>query len=309
MSVAPRLPDLSGRTILVTGANGGFGFWTSAQLAAAGARVLLACRSAGRGDAAARTLRARVPGADVDVVSLDLASLASVDACVAAVREDLDAIVANAGLTPAGGRARHRRTTIDGFEELMGTNALGHFALVAGLAPRLRAGGRVVMLGSLAHRFSPLDLGDLAGERRMPALVRYGRSKTACMVIAAELDRRWRAAGSDRVALAAHPGYSVDALTPPQDPAHHPHGLDAARRRLSRAGRVLVQGKDAGAWPVAHAAAADGVTGGAFWGPCGPLELTGAPAPAFVAEHARSRAAAEQLWSAAEDATGIRFRP
>ncbi len=117
MSVAPRLPDLSGRTILVTGANGGIGFWTSAQLAAAGARVLLACRSAGRGDAAARTLRARVPGADVDVVSLDLASLASVDACVAAVREDLDAIVANAGLTPAGGRARHRRTTIDGFED------------------------------------------------------------------------------------------------------------------------------------------------------------------------------------------------
>ncbi len=143
----------------------------------------------------------------------------------------------------------------------------------------------------------------------MPALVRYGRSKTACMVIAAELDRRWRAAGSDRVALAAHPGSSVDALTPPQDPAHHPHGLDAARRRLSRAGRVLVQGKDAGAWPVAHAAAADGVTGGAFWGPCGPLELTGAPAPAFVAEHARSRAVAEQLWAAAEDATGIRFRP
>ncbi|RIJ58526.1 short-chain dehydrogenase, partial [Clavibacter lycopersici] len=69
------------------------------------------------------------------------------------------------------------------------------------------------------------------------------------------------------------------------------------------------QGKDAGAWPVAHAAAADGITGGAFWGPGGPLELKGAPAPASVAEHARSRAVAEQLWAAAEDATGIRFRP
>ncbi|OUE18339.1 Fatty acyl-CoA reductase [Clavibacter michiganensis] len=309
MSAAPRLPDLAGRTVLVTGANGGIGFWTSAQLATAGARVLLACRSAGRGDAAARALVTRVPGADVEVVSLDLASLASVDACVSAVREDLDAIVANAGLTPAGGRARHRRTTVDGFEELMGTNALGHFALVAGLAPRLRAGGRVVMLGSLAHRFSPLDLGDLAGERRMPALVRYGRSKTACMMIAAELDRRWRAAGSDRIALSAHPGYAVDALTPPQDPAERPRGVPAARRRIARAGSALVQGKDAGAWPVAHAAAADGIRGGAFWGPGGPLELKGAPAPAFVAEHARSEAVAEQLWSAAEDATGIRFRP
>ncbi|MDQ0743237.1 NAD(P)-dependent dehydrogenase (short-subunit alcohol dehydrogenase family) [Clavibacter sp. B3I6] len=309
MSASPVLPDLAGRTILVTGANGGIGFWTSAQLAGAGARVLLACRSAERGDAAARAIRARVPGADVDVVALDLARLASVDACVAAVREDLDAIVANAGLTPAGGRAWRRRTTVDGFEELMGTNALGHFALVAGLAPRLRTGGRVVMLGSLAHRFSPLDLGDLAGERRMPALVRYGRSKTACMMIAAELDRRWRAAGSDRVALSAHPGYSVDALTPPQDPAARPEGVAAARRRIAGAGRVLVQGKDAGAWPVAHAAAADGVTGGAFWGPGGPLELKGPPAPAFVAEHARSRAVAAQLWSAAEDATGIRFRP
>ncbi|MBF4624123.1 SDR family NAD(P)-dependent oxidoreductase [Clavibacter sp. VKM Ac-2872] len=309
MSDAPRLPDLAGRTILVTGANGGVGFWTSAQLAAAGARVLLACRSAERGDTAARAIGARVPGAEVDVVSLDLASLASVEACVAAVRDDLDAIVANAGITPAGGRARHRRTTVDGFEEMMGTNALGHFALVAGLAPRLRAGGRVVMLGSLAHRFSPLDLGDLAGERRMPALVRYGRSKTACMTIAVELDRRWRAAGSDRVALSAHPGYAVDALTPPQDPARRPHGIAAARRRIAAAGRVLVQGKDAGAWPVAHAAAADGVAGGSFWGPVGPLELKGAPAPAFVAEHARSHAVAEQLWAAAEDATGIRFRP
>ncbi|WP_440694053.1 SDR family NAD(P)-dependent oxidoreductase [Clavibacter nebraskensis] len=309
MTDAPRLPDLAGRTILVTGANGGIGFWTSVQLADAGARVLLACRSAERGDAAAQALTARVPGADVDVVPLDLASLASVDACVSAVREDLDAVVANAGLTPVGGRARRRRTTIDGFEELMGTNALGHFALVAGLAPRLRAGGRVVMLGSLAHRFSPLDLGDLAGERRMPALVRYGRSKTACTMIAVELDRRWRAAGSDRVAVSAHPGWSVDALTPPQDPAVRPRGTAAARRRLAGAGRVLVQGKDAGAWPVAHAAAADGVTGGESWGPGGPLELKGAPAPAFVAEHARSRAVAEQLWAAAEDATGIRFRP
>jgi len=309
VSAAPRLPDLAGRTILVTGANGGIGFWTSAQLAGAGARVLLACRSAERGDAAARALTARVPGADVEVVPLDLASLASVDAAVAAVREDLDAIVANAGLTPAGGRARRRRTTVDGFEELMGTNALGHFALVAGLAPRLRAGGRVVMLGSLAHRFSPLDLGDLAGERLMPALVRYGRSKTACMMLAAELDRRFRAAGSDRVALSAHPGYAVDALTPPQDPAAGPRGVAAARRRLARVGRGVVQGKDAGAWPVVHAAVAVGVTGGGFWGPGGPLELKGRPAPAFVAEHARSESVAEQLWSAAEDATGIRFRP
>ena len=309
MSGEPRLPDLAGRTVLVTGANGGIGFWTSARLADAGARVLLACRSEERGDAAARAIRARTPRADLEVVPLDLANLARVDACAAAVHEDLDVIVANAGLTPAGGRARHHRTTIDGFEELMGTNALGHFALVAGVAPRLRAGGRVVMLGSLAHRFSPLDLGDLAGERRMPALVRYGRSKTACMMIAGELDRRWRAAGYDRIALSAHPGYAVDALTPPQDPADRPRGIAAARHRVARAGRVLVQGKDAGAWPVVHAAVAPGVTGGDLWGPGGPLELRGAPAPAFVAEHARSHAVAEQLWAAAEDATGIRFRP
>jgi NAD(P)-dependent dehydrogenase (short-subunit alcohol dehydrogenase family) len=303
------LPDLAGRTVLVTGANGGVGFWTAVRLADAGARVLLACRSVERGDRAARALAARVPGADADVVALDLASLASVGACVSAVREDLDAIVANAGVTPARGRARRRRTTVDGFEELMGANALGHFALVAGLAPRLRPGGRVVMLGSLAHRFSPLDLGDLAGEGRMTPLVRYGRSKTACMLIAAELDRRWRAAGSDRVALAAHPGYAVDALTPPQDPAARPHGVAAARRRVARAGRVLVQGKDDGAAPLAHAAAAADVTGGGFWGPDGPFELRGVPAPAYVAGHARSRAVAEQLWAAAEDATGSRFRP
>jgi NAD(P)-dependent dehydrogenase (short-subunit alcohol dehydrogenase family) len=309
VAVSIPLPDLAGRTALVTGANGGVGFWTAVRLAGAGARVLLACRSAERGDAAARAIQARVGGADVDVVALDLGSLASVEACASAVREGLDAIVANAGVTPARGRARRRRTTVDGFEELMGVNALGHFALVAGLAPRLRPAGRVVMLGSLAHRFSPLDLGDLAGERRMPPLVRYGRSKTACMMIAAELDRRYRAAGSDRIALAAHPGYAVDALTPPRDPAARPAGAAAARRLVAGAARVLVQGKDDGAAPVAHAAAAHGITGGDLWGPGGPLELRGAPAPAFVAEHARSRAVAEQLWAAAEDATGSRFRP
>ncbi|WP_414172488.1 SDR family NAD(P)-dependent oxidoreductase [Clavibacter tessellarius] len=309
MSAAPRLPDLAGRTVLVTGANGGVGFWTSAQLAGAGARVLLACRSAERGDRAARALVARVPGADVDVVPLDLASLASVDACVAAVREDLDAIVANAGLTPAGGRARHRRTTVDGFEEAHGHQRAR--ALRAGRRARpAAAGGRS---GRDARIPRPPLLAPRPrrprGERRMPALVRYGRSKTACMMLGDALDRRWRAAGSDRVALSAHPGYAVDALTPPQDPAERARGVDAARRRLARAGRVLVQGKDAGAWPVVHAAVADGVTGGASWGPAGPLELKGPPAPAVVAAHARSTAVADQLWAAAEDATGIRFRP
>ncbi|WP_091413734.1 SDR family NAD(P)-dependent oxidoreductase [Friedmanniella luteola] len=294
----PVLPDLSDRTVLVTGANAGLGYFATEQLAAAGAHVLLACRSAERAARAVAAVRARVPGARLDVAGLDLADLGSVAACARAVDVGLDAVLCNAGVTGTDGR----RTTADGLELMMGGNAFGHLALVAGLADRLRPGARVVTVGSIASRWSPLDLDDLQAERGFRSFRQYGRSKTAAMALAFTLDRRWRAAGRDGLALAAHPGFAVDVLSPSRPGVVEP---SAVARRLARPARLLVQGKDAGAWPLVHACVGAGVRGGGYWGPGGVQELLGPPAPARAHDHVRSSDTGDRLWAAAEQATGL----
>ncbi|GAA1850910.1 SDR family NAD(P)-dependent oxidoreductase [Microlunatus capsulatus] len=298
MPPAPVLPDLADRTVLVTGANAGLGYFATEQLAAAGARVLMACRSAERADRAVAAVRARVPDARLDVLSLDLADLDSVAACARSVDVGLDAVLCNAGLTSTDGRA----TTAQGLELMMGGNAFAHLALVAGLADRLRSGARVVSVGSIASRWSPVDLDDLQAERDFRSFRQYGRSKTATTALAFTLDRRWRAAGRDAVALAAHPGFAVDVLTPARPGVVEP---SPRARSLARPARLLVQGKDAGAWPLVHACVGAGVHGGEYWGPGGVQELVGPPAPARARDHVRDVATGERLWAAVERATGV----
>lgn len=297
---APVLPDLADRTVLVTGANAGLGYFATEQLAAAGAHVLLACRSAQRAARAVAAVRARVPHARLDVLSLDLADLGSVAACARAVDVGLDAVLCNAGLTSTDGR----RTTADGLELMMGGNAFAHLALVAQLADRLRPGARVVTVGSIASRWSPLDLDDLQAERDFRSFRQYGRSKTAAMALAFTLDRHWRAAGRDGLALAAHPGFAVDVLTPARPGVVEPSTRTQA---LARPARLLVQGKDAGAWPLVHACVGVDVRGGDYWGPGGVQELVGPPARSRARDHVRDPATGDRLWAAAQQATGVSF--
>lgn len=294
------LPDLTDRTVLVTGANAGLGYWATEQLAARGARVLLACRSASRAAAAVAAVRERVPGARLDVLSLDVADLASVAACAAAVDVGLDAVLCNAGVT----ETRGRQTTADGFELMMGGNALGHVALVAALLDRLRPGGRVVTVGSIAHRWSPLDPADLQAERGFRSFRQYGRSKTAAMAFAFELDRRFRAVGRDALALAAHPGFALDSSTPQRSGVNE---VAVPLRVVAQPARAFAQGKDAGAWPLVHACVGDGVRGGEYWGPGGWQEMTGRPAPSRARAHVRDEVAGARFVAAAERATGVRL--
>ncbi len=295
---SPELPDLSARTVLVTGANAGLGYWATEQLAAAGAQVLLACRSAVRGRAAVAAVAARVPGARLQLLDLDLADLSSVAGCARGVEVELDAVLCNAGVT----ETRGRQTTADGFELMMGVNTLGHVALVAQLLDRLRPGGRVIAVGSIAHRWSRVDLTDLQAQRGFSSFRQYGRSKTASMAWAFELDRRFRAVGRDAVALAAHPGFALDALTP-----HRPgvNEVPAPARLLATPARAFSQGKDAGAWPLVHACVADGVRGGDYWGPGGWQEMTGRPARSRARDHARDPLTGARFWAAAQRATGV----
>lgn len=299
MSPSLALPDLAGRTILVTGANAGIGYWCAEILAGHGARVLLGCRSTERAEVAASSIRAHAPGADLGIVPLDLGSLVSTTAAAASVGERIDAVICNAGVKAADRGAR----TADGLDLMVGTNFVGHFALIARLGDVLADDARVVAVGSLAHRFAEIDPATLAQPWTGPSLRQYGRSKAALMAFAFELNRRWR--GSARSALCAHPGYAVDPLTPHRDGLAE---VSTVTRALAALSRPLVQGKDAGAAPIVHAAVAADATGGDYWGPGGLLEFRGAPRRVAASAQVRSVDVGADLWSVAEHMAGVRFR-
>ncbi|MGM1016646.1 MAG: SDR family NAD(P)-dependent oxidoreductase [Actinomycetota bacterium] len=290
--------DLRGSTVLITGANAGLGYWCSETLAGRGARVLLACRSHRRAKAASAAIREQYPSADLRVVPLDLGDRARIEACVEMLDEPIDTIICNAGVKSAPRGAR----TADGVELMMGTNFLGHFALLARASRLLSPRGRVVAVGSLAHRFADVDPARLTADRRDSSLRQYARSKAALMSFAFELDRRWSDTG--RSALVAHPGYAIDPLTPART------GMPSAPRLLRAVAapfRLLMQGKDEGANPIVHAATAADAVGGDFWGPGGPLEFRGASRRVPASPAVRDVAHAVDLWRAAEDITGVRF--
>lgn len=289
--------DLRGRTVLVTGANAGIGYWCSEQLAARGARVVLGCRSPERAQLAVGAIRAQVPEAELRVLPLDLGSLESV-AHAARLDEPLDAVICNAGVKASSRDAR----TSDGLNLMMGTNFLGHFALIAQLAPHLTSDARVVTVGSLAHRFAHLDPTRLTAPWRGSSLRQYGASKAALMAFAFELDRRWGT--TSRSSVCAHPGYAVDPLTPDREGVVE---IPVAVRALAAVTRLLVQGKDGGAVPIVHAATDSDVVSGDYWGPNGLAEFRGAPTRVSASEEVRSAYRGETLWSAAETITGVRF--
>ena len=196
--------DLRGKRILVTGVSAGLGVETARTLAAHGAQVVGAARDLTKARRATEGVVAGAKnGGGLELVELDLASLASVRAsadALMATAKPFDAIIANAGVmaTPKG-------TTKDGFETQFGTNHLGHFVFVNRIASLLKSGGRLVNLSSAGHRYSDVDLDDPNFERTPYAeFVAYGRSKTANILFAVEFDRRHKARGIH--ATAVHPG-------------------------------------------------------------------------------------------------------
>src|ERR1700734_2615745 len=196
--------DLKGKRVLVTGVSAGLGVETARVLAAHGAEVIGAARDLSKGQAPTEQVRAQARnGGPLNLVQLDLASLASVRRCadsLLAAGKPFDIIIANAGVM-----ACPKGTTVDGFETQFGTNHLGHFVLVNRIAPLLRPGSRLVNLSSAGHRYSDVDLDDPNFERSPYAeFVAYGRSKTANVLFAVEFDRRHKARGVR--AAAVHPG-------------------------------------------------------------------------------------------------------
>ncbi|MFF4860296.1 oxidoreductase [Streptomyces sp. NPDC002405] len=295
------IPDQSGRTAVVTGANSGLGLVTARELARKGARVVLACRSEARGSAAADRVTREVPDAEVEFALLDLGDLASVrEFADAYPYERLDLLVDNAGvMAPPYG------TTADGFETQFGVNHLGHFALTGLLLPRLldTPGARVVTVSSMMHALANVDLHDLNSERRYRRWIAYARSKTANLLFTHELARRLAATGSDVVAAAAHPGYAATNL---QTAGPRAEGRRTAERLMEAGNRVLAQPAEAGALPTLYAATAPGVRPDSFHGPSFAM-WRGAPAPSWRAPWTLDDRGGRLLWETSERLTGVSY--
>ncbi len=303
MTWDPRaLPSQAGRTIVVTGGSTGIGYWACEQLAATGARLVIAARYAPKAREAIAAIRARVPGADVVHVPFDLTSLASIRQTAADIAGlgGADVLVNNAGLVLSPPR---RRTTSDGLELLVGGNFVGHFALTALLFPVLR--DRVVGLGSLSTAMTRLDADDLMSQRRYRPFRAYAFSKHAVHGFALELDRRLRAAGDPRKSLLAHPGYAVNELS-----EKRPEVISNSRG-WQRLGGLLsapfAQGKDHGAWPVVRAAVDPDAESGEFYGPGAMLGMRGTPVVQAPVTSSASPEFGAKLWSLAEEWSGITF--
>ena len=296
------VPDQTGRTALITGANSGIGLEAARMLAKRGAHVVLACRTRAKADAARDSILADAPTADVSVIDLDLSSLASVAEAAAEFSARfgrLDLLVNNAGVM-----ATPYQRTVDGFELQFATNHLGHVALTAHLLPMLLATGksRVVNVSSLAHKMGKIDFDDLQSERRYRAWGAYGQSKLANLLFTFELQRRLEEVGADTIAVAAHPGISDTNL------AGSTGGIVGQLMALTHPmAKVFSQNAHAGALPTVRAATDPAVRGGEYYGPDGFMEQRGAPKRVEPNASARDAAIAKRLWEVSVGLTGVPF--
>jgi NAD(P)-dependent dehydrogenase (short-subunit alcohol dehydrogenase family) len=290
------IPDQTGRTAVITGANTGLGYETAAALAAKGARVVLAVRNLAKGQAAADLIKARTPGADVALQELDLSSLASVRSAADDLRtgyDRIDLLINNAGvmMTP-------KQTTADGFELQFGTNHLGHFAFTNLLLDRVLAAprSRIVTVSSVGHRFARngIRFDDLQWDKEYSRVGAYGQAKLANLMFTYELQRRLQ--GTETIAVAAHPGGSNTELA---------RNLPLVVRLATAALAPLMQGPAMGALPSLRAATDPGVLGGQYFGPDGFGEQRGYPKVVASSDVSHDTAAQRRLWAVSEELTSV----
>ena len=280
--------DLSGQTIVITGATSGLGKESARALAQTGAHLVLCGRNDEKGQAVAEEI-----GGDAEFHHLDLASLdevrRSADELLSKI-ERLDVLMNNAGVM-----AIPLQRTADGFEMQFGTNHLGHFALTGLLLPQLQArpGGRVVNVTSFGHKVGRMNFDDLQWERSYRKWLAYGRSKLANLLFTFEFDRRARAAGSAVIAAVAHPGYANTNLQA---------GTSFAWSNF------MAQSAADGALPQLYGATAPDVQSGEFFGPSGFMEQRGAPKRVEAAKRAYDADSARRLWEVSEELTGVSYK-
>ncbi len=297
---AAQVPDLGGRTFVVTGANSGLGLAMTRRLAARGGHVVLAVRDEAKGRRAAAEITDALPGAGLEVRRLDLADLDSVREFAAAVHaagQPVDALVNNAGVM-----APPRALSPQGHELQFAANHLGHFALTGLLLDLLQAGRdpRVVTVSSIGHHGGRIHFDDLTGARSYRRVQFYDQSKFANVLFGLELDRRLRAAASPVRSLLAHPGVTATNLQ-----KTGPTGLIRVGGAIVH--RWFAQDVERGVLPQLYAATAPGVQGGQFYGPDGWRELRGYPTLVRPDPAAQDPETARRLWRLSEELTGVSY--
>ncbi len=293
--------DLAGRRVLVTGVSAGIGVETARALVAHGAMVIGTVRNLEKAQAAAEHIRAQAaPGAGLELIELDLASLASVRSCadsMLSAGRPLSGILANAGRM-IGPKA----ATADGFEAQFGTNYLGHFLLINRIAALLNPGSRVVMVASAGHRRADVDLEDPNFEKSTyNEYLAYGRSKTATILFAVEFDRRYRSRGIRATAI--HPG-AIQTRTVQKIIEALGTGKDAAIASFDW--KTVPQGAATSVW-AGFVASAD-KTGARYCEDCHVAEVVDDPSSQTgVRSYALDSERAKALWAKGEDMAGEHF--
>lgn len=289
------VPDQTGKTIAITGANTGLGYEAARVLAGKNARVIIACRSPQKAqDARERILREH-PAAEVELLELDLSSLDSVRTAAAelAGEDKLDLLINNAGIM-----VPPYELTSDGFESQFGVNHLGPFALTGLLLDKIRAtpGARIVSTSSIAHKRGKIMFDDINAQRGYSAIPRYGMSKIANLYFAYELQRRLDAAGDATLSVAAHPGIANTELS---------RYLPKPLMLLAPVFMPLFNSPAQGAWPTLAAATMEGVKGGEYYGPGKRGETAGPAVRVTSTRRSHNREVAARLWDLSIEMTGV----
>jgi NAD(P)-dependent dehydrogenase (short-subunit alcohol dehydrogenase family) len=297
------IPDLTGKVIIVTGANSGLGYEDSKEFTRKGARTILACRDMDKAQNALAQIKVEIPDAQAEVMQLNLASLKSVHRFSEIFIEKydrLDVLVNNAGIMWCP-----YTITEDGFESQFGTNYLGHFALTGLLIDMLLKtnGSRIVNVSSLTHRMGKMDFNNFMYEkvRGYSSYRAYNRSKLAILLFTYELQRRFEKAGVNAIAVAAHPGGANTNLTRYIDSKWY--------IRLFRPILVWLTTQSAAisALPTIRAAVDPDVNGGQYYGPRGFLQVRGYPVIVDSNKASHNIADAQQLWRVSEQLTGVSY--
>lgn len=295
---AEDIPDLRGKVVIVTGANSGIGFEAAKEFARKGAETILACRNMEKATKALDRIRGEIPDTKAEVIQRDLASLKSIHKFVENFKRDysrLDVLVNNAGIMAAP-----YRITEDGFESQVGVNHLGHFALTGLLLDYLikTNGARVVNVSSSGHWSGEMDLDNFLYEkgRGYSRFGAYARSKLANLLFTYELDRRFKRANVDAIAIAVHPGASNTNLM---------RGWYVQILKIFA--YFFTQSAAMGALPTIRAAVDPDVKGADYYGPGGRGERFGYPMRVESSEASHNEGDAEKLWEVSEKLTGVKY--
>jgi NAD(P)-dependent dehydrogenase (short-subunit alcohol dehydrogenase family) len=293
---AADVPDQTGKTIVVTGANTGLGFEVAKTLASKGARVLLGCRSQSKAQAAKNNILATFPKADVVIVELDLGCLASIQKAAEQINQEprLDVLINNAGIM-----VPPLEYTQDGFESQFGVNHLGPFALTALLLDKIRAtaNARIVSTASVAHRSGKINFNDINAKKSYSAIKRYSQSKIANLYFGYELQRRLSALGDDTISVVAHPGVADTELS-----RYIPKPFLLFMPVL----KLFFNSAEQGAWPTLCAATMAGVKGGEYFGPSKRGEIAGPAIKVKSNRLSHNEVIAKKLWDLSMEMTGVK---